>query len=175
MTPNQVVAWNLQFARAIRGWKQEEAAERLEPYLGKRWSKATYSAAERSIAGKRIREFNANDIVAFARAFELPIAWFFMPPIHDPWRRLPLDAPQDTTEPTVDASTLVDLLLLEGDDASLRPEWAKKAREDLLERLAGCWPQLTPEVRARYAESTELRRRGLYPSASDPIDPNAKG
>jgi transcriptional regulator with XRE-family HTH domain len=79
MTPNQLVAWNLSRARARRGWTQEEAARRLEPFLGESWSKAVFSMAERSITGGRIRNFTADDLYAFARAFELPIAFFLAP------------------------------------------------------------------------------------------------
>ena len=80
MTGNQVVAHNLTSARALRGWTQERAAAELEPYLGERWSKATFSAAERSVTGARIRQFSADELEAFARAFRLPVAYFFMPP-----------------------------------------------------------------------------------------------
>ena len=83
LTPNQVIAFNLAQARLEKGWTQDQACEALEPYLGSRWSKANYSAAERSVDGNRIRQFDADEIVAFARAFELPITWFFMPP--PPW------------------------------------------------------------------------------------------
>ena len=82
-TANQVVAFNLTQAREWRGWTQDEAAAALEPYLGVRWSKATFSQAERSVAGRFIRNFTADEIVAFARGFELPVTWFFMPP--PPW------------------------------------------------------------------------------------------
>jgi hypothetical protein len=83
LTPNQVVAYNLQRARVWRQLTQQQAAELLEPYVGKRWSKANFSAAERSVVGERIRQFDADEIVAFAKAFDLPVAWFFMPPT--PW------------------------------------------------------------------------------------------
>lgn len=83
VTPNQVVAYNLTQAREWRGWTQDQLAEALEPYLGKRWSKASVSQAERSVAGRFIRQFNADEIVAFARALDLPLGWFFMPP--PPW------------------------------------------------------------------------------------------
>jgi len=83
LTPNQVVAHNLARAREWKGWTQDQAAEALAPYLGARWSKASLSQAERSVAGKFVRNFNADEIVAFARAFELPVTWFFMPP--PPW------------------------------------------------------------------------------------------
>ena len=83
LTPNQVVAWNLAQARALRQWTQDQAAEALEPYLGRRWSKATFSAAERSVESDRVRQFDADEIVAFARAFDLPVSYFFLPP--PPW------------------------------------------------------------------------------------------
>jgi hypothetical protein len=79
MTPNQIVAWNLRQARLLHGWTQERAAKELEPYLGERWSKASFSAAERSYAGERVRQFTADDLYAFARAFDLPITFFLTP------------------------------------------------------------------------------------------------
>lgn len=79
LTPNQLVAYNLQRARRLRKWTQEEAAAHLEPFLGVRWSKASWSAAERSVAGDRVRQFSADEVVAFARGFGLSVAFFFMP------------------------------------------------------------------------------------------------
>ena len=80
LTPNQVVAYNLSRAREMRKMTQAQAAEELERFLGVRWSEAVFSAAERSVAGKRIREFDADTIQAFARTFNLPVGWFFLPP-----------------------------------------------------------------------------------------------
>src|SRR5437588_13084474 len=80
LTPNQVVAFNLQQARLWRGWTQQQAADALEPYLGKRWSVGSMSQAERSIAGKVVRQFSADEIFAFSRDFDLPTGWFFRPP-----------------------------------------------------------------------------------------------
>ena len=102
-------------AREWRGWTQDEAAAALEPYLGVRWSKATFSQAERSVAGRFIRNFTADEIVAFARGFELPVTWFFMPP--PPWAapgmptRLAVPDEPQFGEPV---ATLVDLVF--GDD-----------------------------------------------------------
>lgn len=79
-SPNQVVAYNLARAREARGWTQEEAGRRIEPHLGAAWSKATWSQAERSTDPGRSRSFGADEIVAFARCFDLPVAWFFLPP-----------------------------------------------------------------------------------------------
>jgi hypothetical protein len=110
LTPNQVIAFNLARARERQGWTLNEAAERLEPYVGSRWSKANLSAAERSIAGERIRNFDADEIVAFARCFELPIAFFFMPP--PPWAgelAMRLTTP-DAQQLGIEVGTLIDLI-----------------------------------------------------------------
>ncbi|HUP70933.1 MAG TPA: helix-turn-helix transcriptional regulator [Acidimicrobiales bacterium] len=80
LSPNQVVAYNLARARELKGWTQDQTAEALEPYLGVLCSKASLSQAERSVAGRVVRNFSADEIVAFARAFEVPVTWFFMPP-----------------------------------------------------------------------------------------------
>jgi len=80
-TVNQLVAINLVVARSRLGWKQAQAIDALEPFLGTRWSKASYSAAERSsVNPQRIRKFTADEIVAFAAAFDVPVQFFFQPP-----------------------------------------------------------------------------------------------
>jgi transcriptional regulator with XRE-family HTH domain len=78
-TANQVVAANITAMRKRRGWTQEQFAERLETVLGDRWSIAVVSAAERSVTGKRVREFTADELVALARTFEVPIGSLFQP------------------------------------------------------------------------------------------------
>ena len=80
LSANQLVAYNLMRIRKTLGLSQEQAAQRLEPFLGTLWSKAVYSAAERSYHGSRIRQFTADDLVAFALAFGVPVAYFFLPP-----------------------------------------------------------------------------------------------
>jgi transcriptional regulator with XRE-family HTH domain len=103
LTPNQLVAYNLRRARELRGWTQEQTARLLEPYIGIRWSKATFSAAERSVAGGRVRQFTADELVALSLVFDLPVTWWFLPPDEDPAAvRLP--------GPTGDASELARLL-----------------------------------------------------------------
>ncbi len=77
---SQVVAYNLRRIRQALGLNQEQATERLAPFLGVRWSKAVYSAAERSYDGKRVRQFTAAEVAAFALAFGVPAAYFFLPP-----------------------------------------------------------------------------------------------
>ncbi len=81
MTSNQIVAFNVAKARAIRGWTQEQAAEELAPYLGAKLSGASFSALERSAWNvNRIKQFSADDLLALSRGFDLPIGFFFVPP-----------------------------------------------------------------------------------------------
>ncbi len=77
---NQVVAYNFRAARKLRGWTQEEAARRLAPYLGQKLPKASISGIERSFDRERRRSFDAQDLVAFSLAFDLPVVWFLLPP-----------------------------------------------------------------------------------------------
>ncbi len=80
---NQVVAYNFRAARELRGWTQDELAERLEPRLGQRLTQAGISSIERAWDGDRRREFDAHEILIFALAFDLPIIWFLLPPPTD--------------------------------------------------------------------------------------------
>jgi transcriptional regulator with XRE-family HTH domain len=80
---NQVVAYNLREARQLRGWTQEELADRLEPYLGQRLTQAGVSSMERAWDGERRREFDAHELLIFAMVFNLPILFFLLPPPGD--------------------------------------------------------------------------------------------
>lgn len=80
---NEVIAYNFRAARELRGWTQEEVADRLEPLLGQRLPQASISGIERTYQGERQREFDAHELLAFALAFDLPIIWFFLPPTGD--------------------------------------------------------------------------------------------
>jgi hypothetical protein len=81
MTPNQIVAFNVARARALRGWTQEQAAEELAPYLGAKLSGPSFSALERSAwTIHRIKHFSADELLALSRGFDLPIGFFFTPP-----------------------------------------------------------------------------------------------
>ncbi len=80
---NEVVAYNFRRARELRGLTQPEAAAALEPFLGQLLPQASISAIERSHGGERRREFDAQEILAFACAFDVPLLWFFLPPPED--------------------------------------------------------------------------------------------
>jgi hypothetical protein len=80
LSPDQIVAWNLERIRRERGWSQTEAGHALAPYFGYRLSRAAFSQAERSLYSGKIRRFDADEIVALCRAFEVPVPYFFGPP-----------------------------------------------------------------------------------------------
>jgi hypothetical protein len=81
LSANQVVAYNLRRARERSKLTQEAAGALLEPWLGTRWSRATFSTAERSAERpERQRQFTADDLLAFSCAFRLPLAYFLVPP-----------------------------------------------------------------------------------------------
>ena len=121
LTPNQVVAFNLTQARELRGWTQDQAAAALEPYLGRRWSTASFSQAERSVTGKVNRSFDADELVAFARAFDLPVTWFLLPPppeALDSDRPVKLSVP-DAEQSGLDLGELIDVVFGDDDDQHL--------------------------------------------------------
>jgi len=148
-SPNQVVAHNLTRARLLRGWTQDQASEALAPYLGSRLSLASFSAIERSIAGTRVKQFTADELVALSRAFDLPLGWWFTPPpdgaMHTP----------DHPRTGVDFDALVDVVL--GTPDTL-PAWT-----DALEQWAAGRARTTDTRRrgAHHARQIELRARAL--------------
>jgi hypothetical protein len=79
LDPDLLVSWNLQRARKIREWTQAEAIERLDRF-GLSWSVASLSDAERAwLPDHRTREFTASDLTVFSLAYDLPLAWWFLP------------------------------------------------------------------------------------------------
>jgi transcriptional regulator with XRE-family HTH domain len=76
----QVVAHNMTRARELRGLSQSEVAERLSTFSGSPWSQVTVAQAEGSVSGNRMRQFTANELVALARCFDLPVLYFLLPP-----------------------------------------------------------------------------------------------
>jgi transcriptional regulator with XRE-family HTH domain len=80
---NEIVAYNFRRARELRGLTQDEAADRLAPFLGVRLSQAAISGIEGAYGGTKRREFDAQELLAFTCAFDLPIIWFLIPPPED--------------------------------------------------------------------------------------------
>lgn len=150
LTPNQLVGYNLFCARRERGWTQAQAAEALEPHLGVRWTVAQVSAAERSVDGTRIRQFTADDIVAFAQAFELPISYFFVPPRpHALWSKVDPNASRDQLNRTM--AVMIDLIC--GDPNSGAPELA----QHLSEAMEGLDPTLYSDAQKQIFALARLR------------------
>ena len=136
LTPNQIVAHNLIQARLWRNWTQQQAADASAPYLGAHWSKTTWSAAERSVNGDRIRQFDADEIVAFARGFDLPVTWFLLPPPGElDGQRIYLSTPD---EPRGAPAALLDIVCGTPDNAAVAGLRVEQALEQMLDH------ELTP-------------------------------
>jgi hypothetical protein len=84
LTVHQIVAYNFTRARQQARWTQTETGERLEPFLGYRLNQAGVSAIEKTYDSDRRRNIDAAELVAFARCFNKPIGWFFLPPTGHP-------------------------------------------------------------------------------------------
>ena len=163
MTPNQIVAYNLNQARLWKGWTQEEAADALAPFVGSRWSKANFSAAERSVDGQRIRNFDADEIVAFARTFDLPVTFFFMPPV--PWAdNLPVRLQTPDAVPLGVALTkMVDLVFGERHNMALLSE----RLQQFLERLG---PERVTDAQGRIQKLVLARMSKLVKESFGDLD-----
>lgn len=82
-TVNEIVSFNLLRARRARGWTQQEFGDALGVYTGRAWSNASVSAAERAWQGGRPRKFDVDEIHAFCTIFDVPLAYFLLPPEGD--------------------------------------------------------------------------------------------
>jgi uncharacterized protein YegP (UPF0339 family) len=78
VTINQVVGYNMASYRKAAGLTQEDLGQRLGG-----WTKVAVSAAERSWDGKRIRKFDADEIIRIAAVLGVPPAALFLPPEGD--------------------------------------------------------------------------------------------
>lgn len=77
---NAVVSYNLKYIRCRRGWTQRSVAERLGRLTGHQLPQASISAMERSFDGPRRRRFDAHELYLLALTFDVPMAYFFLPP-----------------------------------------------------------------------------------------------
>ena len=158
LTPNQLVGYNLWCARQERGWTQAQAAEALEPHLGVRWTVAQVSSAERSMDGTRIRQFTADDLVAFAQAFEVPITYFFLPPRPGAtWTKVAPGTSQDELNRTM--AVMIDLIF--GDSNVGAPLLASHLH-DIMSDLD---PALYSDAQRRIFSLARLRLLGVVGQA----------
>jgi transcriptional regulator with XRE-family HTH domain len=77
---NAIVSYNLKAIRERRGMTQEDVAEGLARLTGHRLPQASISAMERGFDGTRRRRFDAHELYLLAVVFDVPIAYFFLPP-----------------------------------------------------------------------------------------------
>jgi transcriptional regulator with XRE-family HTH domain len=77
---NAVVSYNIRAIRERRGWTQQSVAERLARLTGHLLPQASISAMERGFDGDRRRRFDAHELYLLAMVFDVPIAYFFIPP-----------------------------------------------------------------------------------------------
>jgi transcriptional regulator with XRE-family HTH domain len=77
---NAVVSYNLKAIRERQGWTQQGVAERLGQLTGHTLPQASISAMERGFDGDRRRRFDAHELYLLSVLFEVPIAYFFLPP-----------------------------------------------------------------------------------------------
>jgi transcriptional regulator with XRE-family HTH domain len=75
VTINQLVGHNMALYREAAGLTQEQLGKRLGG-----WTKVAVSAAERSWDGKRVRKFDADELVAIASALGVPVVALLLPP-----------------------------------------------------------------------------------------------
>lgn len=77
---NAVVSYNVKAIRERRGWTQQSVAERLSRLTGHQLPQASISAMERGFDGERRRRFDAHELYLLSVVFDVPIAYFFIPP-----------------------------------------------------------------------------------------------
>jgi transcriptional regulator with XRE-family HTH domain len=77
---NAVVSYNLKWIREREGWTQQGVAQRLAQLTGHELPQASISAMERGVDGDRRRRFDAHELYLFSVVFDVPIAFFFVPP-----------------------------------------------------------------------------------------------
>ncbi len=77
---NAVVSYNVRAIRERRGMTQTGVAERLAQLTGHLLPQASISAMERGFDGERRRRFDAHELYLLSAVFDVPIAYFFIPP-----------------------------------------------------------------------------------------------
>jgi transcriptional regulator with XRE-family HTH domain len=140
---NSLVASNVTAARMMRGMTQQRLGERLEAVTGRRWSKATVSALERSADGVKVRQFDADDLVAIAHVLDVQLMYLFQPssPEFHPHERYTPHPVSEQAVATADDWTAEDLerVLIGAGDATapVGPGDAAAVVADRLSELVG--------------------------------------
>ncbi|CAN5869177.1 hypothetical protein BH23ACT2_BH23ACT2_11730 [soil metagenome] len=162
---HQVVAYNFRRAREEKGWTQDQTSDELAPYLGYRLRQAGVSAIEKTFDSERKRNLDVGEVAAFARCFDLPLAWFFTPPPE--MTSLPLATPGPEDPPEKARANLAELLSIaigtptgwEAFVDRIRELLASDADEDATHQAV--YYPLGGVTRPEYDEQLDLRRRAL--------------
>jgi len=77
---NAVVSFNVRAIRERRRMTQQAVADRLAQLTGHQLPQASISAMERGFDGDRRRRFDAHELYLLSQVFDVPIAYFFLPP-----------------------------------------------------------------------------------------------
>lgn len=77
---NAVVSFNVKAIRERRRMTQQAVADRLAELTGHALPQASISAMERGFDGDRRRRFDAHELYLLSQVFDVPIAYFFIPP-----------------------------------------------------------------------------------------------
>lgn len=77
---NAVVSFNVRAIRERRRMTQQAVADRLAQLTGHHLPQASISAMERGFDGDRRRRFDAHELYLLSQVFDVPIAYFFLPP-----------------------------------------------------------------------------------------------
>lgn len=162
---HQVVAYNFRRAREEKGWTQDQTSDELAPYLGYKLKQAGVSAIEKTFDSERKRNLDVGEVAAFARCFDLPLAWFFTPP--PAMTSLPLVTPGPEDPPEGARANLAELLSIAIGTPSGWEAFVDRIRELLASDVdedathkAVYWP-LGGVTRPEYDEQLDLRRRAL--------------
>lgn len=158
---NSLVAANVTHARTMRGMTQEQLGKRLEAVTGRPWSKATVSALERSADGVRVRQFDADDLVAIAHVLDVQLMFLFKPssPEFHPNERYTPHPVSEPAVPTADDWTAVDLArVLFGAGDATAPVGPGDAAEVLADTFSELLGTLDGETTGRLVTDVTARK-----------------
>lgn len=155
---NAVVSYNVRAIRERHGWTQQRVADALATLTGHAVPQNSISAMERGFDGDRRRRFDAHELYLLSQVFDVPIAYFFIPPPESDQLELadtrrPLDELYEAVIGTDDNLEPLDERLRQ--IAIENPEQADALLATLLgsERAAGNWrPHFRTWRRSRLRE-----------------------
>jgi transcriptional regulator with XRE-family HTH domain len=169
ITVNQAVAWNIAWLRRAAGLKQDQLGGRIG------WTSSQVSEAERSFDGKRVREFDAQDLAVLAVGLGVPIAALLMPPGEDGAEEG--YAFRDGAGNVRGMRDLLGLTIPDNDEetpvmVAYRERWAAMARRHLAGdpywlRLAARWVGNIPGRRAEIAARLRAHRDALLRASAE--------